>query len=266
MLLAFSDAAALGLVDVVNLVRSRHCGDRSVPDKPLLASAELDVAARSIADGDDLGPAIAAAGYRARSSASVRVRTPKGHNDAIAKTLAERFCHLVADPDFVDIGVYRRGDEAWMVFANGAVLPEADDAELINRLLVHVNELRSESRNCGSRHFPAAQALRLSAPLQEAAREHARDMAANGFLDHSGSDGSGPSDRVTRAGYDWKRVAENIAAGQTHAEDVAATWLRSAGHCENLMDLRYTETGIAYAVQRGDSRGVFWVQIYAKPR
>ena len=264
-LLVASDAAAFDLVDVANLVRSRHCGEASIPDRPLRPSEALDVAAQSMAEGKDLASALVAAGYRARSSASVRVRTPKGRNDAIAKTLSERSCDHVANPEFVDIGVYRRGEEAWMVFANGATLPGPDDAELIADVLAQLNELRSQSRNCGSRHFAATQALTPSAPLQQAAREHAADMAANGFLDHSGSDSSGPSDRATRAGYAWKRIAENVAAGQVRAEDVAATWLESPGHCANLMDPRYTQTGIAYAVNEKDSRGIYWVQLYGMP-
>ena len=95
------DAAALDLVDVANLVRSQHCGDEPVQDKPLRRSKELDIAAQRMADGNDMALAIATVGYRARSSASVRIRSPKGRNDAIAKTLAERFCHHVANPDFV---------------------------------------------------------------------------------------------------------------------------------------------------------------------
>jgi uncharacterized protein YkwD len=265
MLIAIPEAAALELIDVANLVRSRHCGDESVTDKLLRASVELDVAASSMAEGKDLEVAAVAAGYRARSSAALKIRAPQGRNDTIAKTLADRFCHVVANPAFVDLGVYRRGEEAWLVFADGAPLPDPDDAGLIARLLARVNALRSEPQDCGSRRFAATQPLQRAAPLEEAARRHAMDMAATGFLDHSGSDGSGPSDRATGAGYAWKRIAENIAAGQTKAETVFATWLASPGHCANMMDPRATETGIAYAVSESDSRAIFWVQIYALP-
>ena len=152
-----------------------------------------------------------------------------------------------------------------MVFANGAPLPDPDDADLTERLLVRVNELRSASRDCGSRHFAAAQPLKRSARLEEAARKHANDMASNDFLGHTGTDGSQPSDRATHVGYAWKRIAENVAAGQTLPEGVAATWLESPGHCENLMDPRATETGIAYALNPDASRSIYWVQIYALP-
>ena len=88
-------------------------------------------------------------------------------------------------------------------------------------------------------------------------------MARNSFLAHTGSDGSNPGERATRAGYDWNLVAENVASGQTSADDIAATWLDSAGHCANLRDGKYSETGIAYALNPGDGRDIYWVQLYA---
>jgi uncharacterized protein YkwD len=259
-------ATVLELTEVVDIVRTRHCGDQSIADRPLRPSAELDAAARAIAEGQDLSAAIANVNYRARSSASIKLRSPQGRSDAMAKTLAERFCHVVTNLEFVDIGAYRQGQEAWLVFADGAPLPEPDDDSLTDRLLDLVNTLRSESRDCGDRRFTATQPLRVSATLQEVARRHAGDMASNGFLDHVGSDGKGPSERATQAGYAWKRISENIAAGQTRGEDVTATWLASPGHCANLMDPRVIETGVAYAVEPGDSRSIYWVQIYARPK
>jgi uncharacterized protein YkwD len=261
-----ADAYAFDLIDVANLVRSQHCGEESITDQPLEASRELDIAVRGMADGDDMVSAIATAGYRARSSAAVRISSSKGKNDAIAKTLAESFCHHVANPDFVDIGAFRRGKEVWFVFADGAPLPGPDDPGLVDRLLARINELRSEPRACGSQRVPAVPPLELSAVLEEVANGHARDMAANDFLDHTGSDGSRPSDRATRAGYSWKRIAENVAAGQTRPEDVASTWLESPGHCANLMDPRHMDTGIAYAIDASGDRAIYWVQVYAAPK
>ena len=58
-------------------------------------------------------------------------------------------------------------------------------------------------------------------------------------------------------------MAENVASGQTSADDIAATWLDSPGHCANLRDPKYTETGIAYALNPGDGRDIYWVQVYA---
>ncbi len=56
--------------------------------------------------------------------------------------------------------------------------------------------------------------------LTAAAQAHADDMARRRRLDHKGADGSQPWDRATRAGYHWRAVAENVAAGQTTTESV----------------------------------------------
>jgi uncharacterized protein YkwD len=257
-------AAAADLVDVANIVRTRHCGDASLPDKPLVASSQLDSAAAAVAGGAEVTDAIAAAGYRAKSSASIRVSTPRGKDDALAKQLVEHFCHFVADPEFADIGVFRRGKEVWLLLADGASLPTPDDAALLDSVLSRLNEIRANGGRCGGSEFAPSPPLERSPVLDEAARIHAEDMANNSFLAHTGSDGSNPGDRVTRAGYEWRVVAENVASGQTSADDIAATWLESAVHCANLMDAKYSETGIAYALNPGDGRDIYWVQVYAE--
>lgn len=257
-------ATAADLVDVANIVRTRHCGDASLPDKPLLANTHLDAAAAAVADGAKAESAIALAGYRAKSSASIRVSTSRGKDDAVARELAEHFCHLVADPDFVDIGVYRRGKEVWLLLADGAPLPSPNDVAFLESVVERLNRIRAEGGRCGGIEFPPAEPLARSRALDEAARAHAEDMARNSFLAHTGSDGSNPGDRAARAGYDWEVVAENVASGQTSADDIAATWLKSAGHCENLRDAKYSDTGIAYALNPGDGRDIYWVQVYAR--
>ena len=239
--LAAPPAIAADLVDVANIVRTRHCGEASLPDKPLVANTLLDSAA----------------------AASIRVSTSRGKDDAVARQLVDHFCHLVADPDFADIGVHRRGKEVWLLLADGAPLPAAHDAELLDRVVDRLNAIRANGGRCGKLEFPPAPQLTRSAALDEAARRHAQDMADNSFLAHTGSDGSNPGDRATRAGYNWDVVAENVASGQTSADDVAATWLESGGHCANLRDARYTETGIAFALNPGDGRDIYWVQLYA---
>jgi uncharacterized protein YkwD len=258
-------AAAADLVDVANIVRMRHCGEASLPDKPLVASTRLDAAAAAVADGREVTAAIAAAGYRAKSSASLKVSTSRGKDDAVARELADHFCHFVADPAFADIGVFRRGKEVWLLLADGAPLPERDDSALLAKVLVILNSIRAEGGRCGGMDYPPSPPLERSARLDRAAQAHADDMASNSFLAHAGSDGSNPGDRVSGAGYEWRVVAENVASGQTSADDVAATWLESAGHCANLMDAKYSETGIAYALNPGDGRDIYWVQVYARP-
>src|SRR4030095_25567 len=109
--------------------------------------------------------------------------------------------------------------------------PVGDAASVAQQALVLVNRARGQSRRCGARSYPAVPAVKLDAMLGSVAAAHARDMARTGRMAHEGSDGSMPSQRVTRAGYPWRTVAENVAAGDRTAEAVMQTWLASPGHC-----------------------------------
>jgi uncharacterized protein YkwD len=111
----------------------------------------------------------------------------------------------------------------------------------------------------------AAPPLSLSEVLGRAARTQADDMARHGSLSHAGSDGSTPAERATRAGYRWKLVGENIAAGQPTAEQVVAGWLESPGHCANIMDPAYAEMGVAFAYEARSEKDIYWSQVFGTP-
>jgi uncharacterized protein YkwD len=165
------------------------------------------------------------------------------------------------------MGIERRGQNIWIVLAAPFAAPALEDTrEVSERVVDLANEARSRSRRCGSKSFPAAPPLTLAAKLTRAAREHAQDMAKHSELAHEGSDGSTPAQRVTREGYAWRTVGENVAAGPTTADEVMAGWLASPGHCENLMDPRFTEMGLAYTVDSTSDSGVYWAQVFAAPR
>lgn len=235
-------------------------------EAPLRPNAALDDAARHLARGETLEEAVAGAGYRVKRSTFLQIRTDKG-DARVAEILVQQFCEDVTEPAFQEIGVFRRGNETWFVLAQPFSPPGAADAPAVTRRVLElVNEARAQARRCGRKKFPAASPLGYSAVLERAALAHAQDMAAHGYMGHEGRDGSKPSDRVSRAGYDWRSVAENVAAGQTSAEEVVKTWLASSSHCASLMDGRYTETGVAYAVEPASERGIYWAQVFGRPR
>jgi len=184
----------------------------------------------------------------------------------VDQLLAARFCDTLGSPDFHEIGVFQHDDETWIVLARPFAPPSPgaglDIAEHVVQL---INEARRHPRQCGRKRLPVAAPLRSSSALQRAALAHARDMAASGYLDHKGSDGTWPADRVTRAGYSWMAVAENVAAGAPTAEEVVNGWLASPGHCANLMSSRYSSTGVAYAFNPASEKGTYWVQVFAAP-
>lgn len=131
-----------------------------------------------------------------------------------------------------------------------------DDA-LAQNALELVNALRIEGCTCGGQFFPSVDPVRLQANIQAAAVAHSADQAARQDMDHVGSDGSRVGDRVTRAGFDWRSVGENIAWNQRSVSQVVNAWKNSEGHCKNMMNPDYKYMGFAV-------EDWYWTQVFAR--
>ncbi|XVV09138.1 CAP domain-containing protein [Actinoplanes sp. CA-131856] len=128
-------------------------------------------------------------------------------------------------------------------------------APVQQRVLILVNQNRRKG-GCGP--------LELDRRLIEAANRHAADMARRDYFEHDSPNGDSAGDRVSRAGYDWKRYGENIARGADSAWEVVDGWMNSRVHRENILDCGLHEMGIGLALDR--DRTTYWVQDFATPR
>ena len=140
--------------------------------------------------------------------------------------------------------------------------PSSDATAFLNA----INAVRAVGRNCGSTTYPAAPALQWNAKLETAALLHSQDMANQNYFSHTGKNGSQPWDRMTTAGYAWRAAAENIAAGQPDLSAVMDGWVKSPGHCANLMSAAYTEVGMAKATNSSSAYRIYWTQNFGAPR
>jgi uncharacterized protein YkwD len=120
----------------------------------------------------------------------------------------------------------------------GAVAAQANVQSLVN----------------SSRRSRGLAPLALDARLTNAAQLQANYMASIGRMTHTGSGGSTVATRVTRAGYRWSYVGENIAFGQTSSNAVVAAWLASPPHAANIYGAHYTQMGLGLTY----ARGVYW--------
>ena len=257
--------ASADITDRINALRTRDC-DRDASLANLRASRDLDQVAREWSKGGRLREALDRTGYRVVNSASLHVEGTRD-DDKIIQTLRADYCEPLTNAQFTDLGLYRKGSDIWIVIALPFVTPTLRDASaVVNRVLVLTNEARSKPRRCGSKSFKAAKPLTLSAGLTSAALKHAQDMASHSHFEHAGTDGSTPAQRVGKAGYAWLAVAENIAAGARTADEVMEGWLKSPGHCSNLMSPTFTQMGVAYAVDMKSTAGIYWAQDFALPR
>ena len=287
-------------VSAVQVLRAGGCGGIVPAAQPLRPNGLLDRAAEQWAAGGSVAMATARSGYRAATTASVHVTGP---DTALLQLLRRSDCPVVMNRALRDVGAYRRGLDSWLVLATtdsssfaarvpdwasaappsdvsapltGAPLTratpalassQASDRALATRALQLVNEARAHGTRCGRRVFAPAPPVTLSETLAGVAFGHALDMAEHDYFEHEDLTGQSPADRVRAVGYREKLVGENIAYGPPSVEEAVQGWLDSPDHCENIMDPRFAQMGIASASGRAASRhGLYWVQVLAAPR
>lgn len=254
------------IIAALNKLRSQGCDGLPGASPELEESPRASRAARQLADGNPLPEALRQAGYRARQALTLHVRGMD-----LAQPLQAQFpagaCAELLKPGFKEVGLHQSGRDLWLVVALPFTAPAVEDAaQVAQQVLALVNQARAASRRCGNRLWRPAPPVKAQALLTVAAQQHARDMARNNYFAHEAPDGSQVSQRATRAGYAWRKVGENIAAGQGSAQEVVAGWLQSPRHCDNLMDPVYTDMGLAYALAREGDQGIYWVQVFGAPR
>jgi uncharacterized protein YkwD len=88
--------------------------------------------------------------------------------------------------------------------------------------------------------------LTLDHSLVEAAGSHASDMVRRHYLDHTNPDGQSPGDRMKAAGFQGSGWGENIAAGYDSAQQVFNAWMNSDAHRANILNCKFTKTGIGF--------------------
>jgi uncharacterized protein YkwD len=229
-------------------------------------SDALGDVARELSRGGTLAAALDGENYRAANAEVLYLRSRMSDED-VREIIEDRYCTANDRPRFTEFGIYRTTNRAWIVLASPIEPPPLEDAAAVAaRVLELVNTAREESRLCGDREVAAAPPLTLSSALTEAAARHAADMAQHGSFGHVGSDGSQSAERVSEAGYSWRSVGENIAAGQSGPDAVVAAWLDSPGHCVNMMDPRFEEMGVAFALAPLKNPDIYWAQDFAAPR
>jgi len=269
----------------VRVLREGGCGGVLPAAPQLHHNPLLDRSAEEWAVGRTLTQAVDLSGYHAVSAAGLHVRGPDG---SMLQLLERSGCRTLASQGLHEIGIYRRGFDAWIVLATGQELtagaggatadgdggatafvpvPKAQLSPILaTRAIQLINNARARGARCGSETFGPAPPVTLSNTLAGVAYGHANDMAVNNYFEHDDLQGKTPSDRVRATGYQEKLVGENIAYGPKSVDEVVQGWLDSPGHCENIMDPRFVEMGLGYATSHDSKHALYWVQVLATPR
>ena len=250
------------LLRALNAARQQGCDGQPGTSSPLRENTGLSSAAALIASGSKLGDALQEAGYRAVQATLITLQGYTGAA-ALARGAVSSSCSAITELELAEAGFHQRGTLTWIVLAAPFSPPAAALAgDMQARVLDLVNEARARPRNCGSQAFAAARPVRLKTILHGVATGHAEDMARYNYFSHTGRDGSSVAERASSAGYAWRAIGENIAAGQMQADAAVQGWLKSPGHCANIMSPAYTEMGAAFAVNSKSSEGIYWVQVF----
>ncbi len=127
---------------------------------------------------------------------------------------------------------------------NTEVTPEAANLQIVREsVLCLINHERAEH---------SLPPLTVNAQLQAAAESHDAEMLQVDYFAHVAPDGETPVERIQKAGYianesEGYVIGENLAWGTyslSTPKAIVEAWIASPGHLANILESRYTETGI----------------------
>jgi uncharacterized protein YkwD len=127
---------------------------------------------------------------------------------------------------------------------NTEAMPEGGNVPLVREaVMCLINRVRAE-------HSLAP--LKQSAQLEAAAEDHDAEMLQVDYFAHVAPDGETPVERIRKTGYiasesDGYVIGENLAWGTyslATPKAIVEAWVASPGHLANILESRYTETGI----------------------
>ncbi len=238
----------------INLFRAQHGLE------PLAMEARLAMASQRHAedmasngffsdngsDGSSLKLRVRRAGYPYRQVAEQLALGYPGF-DSVVDMWMQRAAsrRTLLSPNLVEAGVGyastnliiegKRFDHFWVLILGEPTRPAAADWQ--HQVLERVNIFRSQY---------GLRPLGIDQRLNRAAQAHASDMAYSDYFDHVAPDGSSAGERARRFGYPWRRIRENIAAGQATPREVVEGWIKSSSHRSAMLDSNVEEAGVGY--------------------
>jgi uncharacterized protein YkwD len=152
-----------------------------------------------------------------------------------------------------------------LLVALSAAFADKDDGFKLNddekALVKLLNDTRAEAK---------LSKLKVNPLLCKVAKQHTLNMAKQEKMEHV-LDGKGVAKRVTEAGYDYRKVGENLAmaSGEEDAPapppaDVHKNWMDSKGHRANILEAKYTEVGVSMG--RSAKGTFFYTMVFGVPR
>lgn len=141
-----------------------------------------------------------------------------------------------------------------MVPKTGTTTPPAatPSTASISQIAMQVIELtNNERRKAG------LAPLKADASLSRVAQTKTNDMETKHYFSHTSPTYGSPFDMMRDFGVTYSSAGENIAMGQTSAQQVVTAWMNSEGHRKNILSPNYTNIGVGYT-----QTGNYWSQMF----
>jgi uncharacterized protein YkwD len=139
------------------------------------------------------------------------------------------------------------------IFRSKKIIYQTLEAEVFSQ----INEIRKNN---------GAHLLENNESAVKIARAHSRDMARMRCLTHSGSDDLTVERRADRAAIDWQLIGENVARNKGYKSPsgkAVMEWMKSSGHRKNILNEKFTLTGIGIA--KDESGYYYFTQVFVQP-
>jgi uncharacterized protein YkwD len=139
-------------------------------------------------------------------------------------------------------------------------------------ILSRLNAARQRGAACRQAAAPLpAEPLQWNPSLAAAAAAQSRDMAELDHMSHRDSHDRALPERLAQMGYRFSAAAENVAVGYPSLDAVVEAWLGSESHCDNLMNAKVRELGLACVDAKNTrtgsaAEGRYWTLILGSQR
>lgn len=105
-----------------------------------------------------------------------------------------------------------------------------------------------------------------NAQLDQAARMKAEDMSAKQYFSHNSPQGVTPWYWFKKVGYQFLYAGENLAINFNDSHSVQEAWLRSPSHRANILNVDFTEIGLAAVWgEYNNTPSIYIVQLFGTP-
>jgi len=106
---------------------------------------------------------------------------------------------------------------------------------------------------------------RTARGLPALAVDYKLNRSAQGWTDqlvsrHEFTHGANFAERISAVGFHWSQAGENIATGFPTPYSVVAGWMRSTGHCKNILDPAFRDVGTGVNAHATVASNGTWTQ------